>query len=85
MIRQEPPALQAAKTSYDQARLVAGELRMRPLLAHYRLGRGELLVTMGQRELARDDLSVARDLYRSMAMAFWVARAETALAQLEER
>jgi tetratricopeptide (TPR) repeat protein len=80
-MRQDPPAIQAAKTSYDQALVVAEELRMRPLLAHCHLGRGELLATMGQRELARDDLCTARDLYRSMAMTFWAARAQAALAQ----
>jgi hypothetical protein len=58
---------------------------MRPLLAHCHFGLGELLAGMGQRELARDDLCVARDLYQSMAMTFWVARVEAALARLEGR
>jgi class 3 adenylate cyclase/tetratricopeptide (TPR) repeat protein len=83
--RQDPPATQPAKTSYDQARLVAEELRMRPLQAHCHLGLGTLYAQTGQREQAHAELSAAIGLYRAMDMTFWLPQAEAALAQVEGR
>jgi class 3 adenylate cyclase/tetratricopeptide (TPR) repeat protein len=83
--RQDPPAIQAANTSYDQALVVAEELRMRPLLAHCHLGLGTLYAKTGQQEQARAELSAAIELYRAMEMTFWLPQAEAALAQVEGR
>jgi hypothetical protein len=59
---------------------LAGELGMRPLLAHCHLGLGTLCSKIGRREEARAELAAATELYRSMEMTFWLPRAEAALA-----
>ena len=48
-------------------------------------GLGTLYAKIGQREQARAELSSAIDLYRAMAMTFWLAQAEAALARVEGR
>jgi tetratricopeptide (TPR) repeat protein len=83
--RQEPPATGVAEASYRQALALAEELRMRPLQAHCRRGLGTLYATTGQREQARAELSLAIELYKAMAMTFWLPEAEAALAQMEGR
>ena len=40
--QQEPPAVEQAEAHYRQARAIASELGMRPLLAHCHLGLGTL-------------------------------------------
>jgi hypothetical protein len=42
-----------------------------------------LYAKVGHREQAYAVLSAAIDLYRTMAMTFWLPEAETALAQVE--
>jgi hypothetical protein len=49
------------------------------------LGRGTLYAKTGQREQTHAALSTAIDLYRAMAMTFWLPQAEAALAQVEDR
>ena len=56
---------------------------MRPLQAHCHFGLGTLYTKMGQREQACAALSTAIELYRAMAMTFWLPQAEAALAQVE--
>jgi hypothetical protein len=41
-----------------------------------------LYATLGQQEQARSELSAAIDLYRAMAMTFWLPETEAALAQV---
>jgi len=53
-----------------------------PLQAHCHLGLGTLYTRTGQREQACADLSTAIDLYRTMAMLFWLPEAEMVLAQV---
>ena len=72
-----------ATAYYQQALVLAEELSMRPLQAHCHLGLGTLYIKTGQREQARAELSAAIDLYRAMAMLFWLPQAEVALAQVE--
>jgi hypothetical protein len=55
---------------------------MRPLVAHCHLGLGRLYRTLDKSEQARTELSTAVELYRAMAMTFWLAQAEAALAQV---
>jgi hypothetical protein len=55
---------------------------MQPLLAHCRLGLGTLSAKVGRREEACSELSAAIGLYRTMNMAFWLAKAQGALAKL---
>jgi Flp pilus assembly protein TadD len=55
---------------------------MRPLTAHCHRGLGAPYAKMGRREQARTELSTAIELYRAMAMTFWLPQAEAALARL---
>jgi hypothetical protein len=58
---------------------------MRPLQAHCHRGLGTLYAKIGQQEPACRELSTAIELYRAMAMTFWLPQAEAALAQMEGR
>jgi hypothetical protein len=44
-----------------------------------------LYAKIGRREHAHTELSTAIDLYRAMAMTFWLLQAEAALARVEGR
>jgi hypothetical protein len=81
----EPPAIEQAEISHQQAQVLANELRRRPLRAHCHLGVGKLYSKVGHSEQAHAELPAAIDLYRAMAMTFWLPQAETALAQVEGR
>jgi tetratricopeptide (TPR) repeat protein len=78
--RRDPPEKELAAVSYQQALALAETLHMRPLQAHCHHGLGTLYATIGQREPARAELAIAIDLYRAMAMTFWLTQAEAALA-----
>jgi tetratricopeptide (TPR) repeat protein len=67
----------------EQALALAEELGMRPLQAHCHRGLGTLYSMTGQREQARAELFTAIEMYRDMAMTFWLPETETALAQME--
>ena len=58
---------------------------MRPLQAHCHRGLGTLYATIGQQEQARTALSTAVEMYRDMAMTFWLPETEAALTQVEGR
>jgi len=77
----DPPDVETAEGHYRQALALAGELGMRPLLAHCHLGLGALYSKVGRREEARTELSAAIELYRSMDMTFWLPQAEAELAK----
>jgi hypothetical protein len=53
---------------------------MRPLAAHCHLGLGMLCRQIGRDEPAQGELATAAEMYRAMAMRFWLARAEAVLA-----
>ena len=55
---------------------------MRPLQAYCHLGLGTLYTQVNQPEQARAELSTAIEMYRAMAMTFWLPRAEAALASV---
>jgi tetratricopeptide (TPR) repeat protein len=76
----DPPDLETAEGHYRQAMALAGELGMRPLLAHCHLGLGTLYSKVSRREEARAELAAAIDLFRAMEMTFWLPRAEAELA-----
>jgi class 3 adenylate cyclase len=80
--RRDRPDIEGAAASYRQAIALAEELGMRPLLAHCKLGLGTLHAEIGRREEARSELSAAIELYRSMNMAFWLPKAQSALAKV---
>jgi class 3 adenylate cyclase/tetratricopeptide (TPR) repeat protein len=74
-----------AQASYRQALALAEPLGMRPLQTHCHRSLGTLYAMTGQREQARAELSTAIDMYRAMAMTFWLPETEAALAQVEGR
>jgi predicted ATPase/class 3 adenylate cyclase len=83
--RRDPPEVEEAERHYRQALALAETLGMRPLVAHCHRGLGTLYAAMGRRAEGRAELNAAIDLYRAMAMTFWLPEAEAALAQVEGR
>jgi tetratricopeptide (TPR) repeat protein len=81
----DPPERESAAAHYRQARALAEELGMRPLVAHCHRGLGLLYATTGQREQAHTELSTAIAMYHTMDMTFWLPETEAALAQVEGR
>jgi hypothetical protein len=79
----EPSAWAHAATHDRQALVLAEELGMRPLQAHWHRGLGMLYATIGQREQARAALATPIATYQSMAMTFWLPETEAALAQVD--
>jgi tetratricopeptide (TPR) repeat protein len=77
-----PPAVNEAERHYRQALALAEALGMRPLQAHCHLGLGTLYAKIGQPEQADAELAAAIELYRAMAMTFWLPQAEAAMASL---
>jgi predicted ATPase/DNA-binding winged helix-turn-helix (wHTH) protein len=80
----DPPDVAPAEAYYQQALGMAEELGMRPLQAHCHRGLGTLYATTGRRQQARAALSTATEMYRAMAMSWWLPQAEAALAQVEQ-
>jgi tetratricopeptide (TPR) repeat protein len=83
--RRDPPEVELAEVSYQQALALAEELGMRPLQAHGHRGLGTLYAKIRRLEQAQAELSAAIALYRAMDMTFWLPQAEAALAQVEGR
>ena len=69
-----------AEDSYREALALAQDLGMRPLQAHCYFGLGQVHAQCGKAPLAQSELHAATELYRTMSMSFWVAKAEIALA-----
>jgi class 3 adenylate cyclase/tetratricopeptide (TPR) repeat protein len=65
---------------YREALALAGELGMRPLVAHCHQGLGKLYRRTGQRDQAHEHLTTATAVYREMDMRFWVEKAEVETA-----
>ena len=64
-----------AEGYYREALALAGELGMRPLVAHCHLGLGKLYRRTGKREQAQEHLTTATTMYREMDMRFWLEQA----------
>jgi class 3 adenylate cyclase/tetratricopeptide (TPR) repeat protein len=60
--------------AYLAALSLAGDLRMRPLVAHCHLGLGKLY-RRDKREQAREHLATATTMYREMEMTYWLEMA----------
>src|SRR5262249_11361167 len=60
-----------AEPSYRGALALAGELGMRPLVAHCHLGLGKLYRRTDKREQAQEHLTTATTMYREMGMTYW--------------
>jgi len=61
---------------YREAQVLAEPRGMRPLVAHCHLGLGKLYQRTGQREQARNHLTIATTMYGEMGMAYWLEQAE---------
>jgi hypothetical protein len=68
-----------AESCYREALALAGELGMRPLVAHCHLGLGKLHQRTGKREQAHEHLTAATTMYREMGRTYWLAQAEAEL------
>jgi hypothetical protein len=66
-----------------EALALAGELGMRPLVAHCHLGLGKLSRRTDRREQAREHLTTATTMYREMGMTYWLDRATAELKALD--
>ena len=74
---------EAAASYYARAFALAEALGMRPLQAHCHRGLGLLYAATGRREQARAELATAVEMYRGMAMTFWLPETEATLAQVD--
>jgi hypothetical protein len=61
-VRRQPPERALAEAYYQQARVLAEELGMRPLQAHCHRGLGTLSAQEDQREQTRAALSTAIEM-----------------------
>jgi tetratricopeptide (TPR) repeat protein len=77
-----PPKTQQAESYYRHASKMSLELGMRPLQAHCHLGLGKTYATVGAVDQARPEMAAAIDLYRSMEMNLWLARANAAVRSI---
>ncbi len=81
-MQRDPPDNERAEALYKQALTLAEDLGMRPLMAYCHFGLGTLSRQMGRLAQARVEMSAAVELFRAMAMPFWLTRAEASLAQM---
>jgi tetratricopeptide (TPR) repeat protein len=78
-LHHDAPEVDEAAAYYRQALALADALGMRPLQAHCHRGLGALYSLTGQAAQAHAALSTAIEMYRDMAMTFWLPQAETML------
>jgi tetratricopeptide (TPR) repeat protein len=71
-----------AEELYGEGLTLAGELGMRPLLAHSHLGLSKLHRRTGKPQQAQEHLTTAKKMYREMDMGFWLAQVEAELKAL---
>jgi class 3 adenylate cyclase/tetratricopeptide (TPR) repeat protein len=76
-----PPGEEVAQRHYRQALALAGELGMRPLVAHCHLGLGKLYRRVGKRDQAQEHLATAATMYGEMDMRFWLEQAEAEMGE----
>jgi sugar phosphate isomerase/epimerase len=79
--RRSPPEVAGADEHYGHALALAGELGMRPLVAHCHFGLGKLYGRTGDGVKAQEHLITAATMYREMDMGFYLAQAEAALTE----
>ena len=73
------PDVLDAEEHFRQAIVLAGQLGMRPLVAHCHLGLGELYRRAGKGQQAEEHLTTAVTMFREMDMRFWLEKAEAAM------
>jgi class 3 adenylate cyclase/tetratricopeptide (TPR) repeat protein len=77
--RRDHPALEKPGNYYDKALALAGELGMRPLVAHCHFHLGKLSRETGRGEQAQEHLTTAMTMYREMDMRFWLDQAQATM------
>jgi class 3 adenylate cyclase/tetratricopeptide (TPR) repeat protein len=80
--RLDQPALEKPGSYYDKALDLAGELGMRPLVAHCHFHLGKLSQETGRGEQAQEHLTTAMTMYREMEMRFWMDLAGATMRRL---
>jgi tetratricopeptide (TPR) repeat protein len=79
----DPPAVETAAGHHREALALAGELGMRPLVAHCHFQLGKVYRKADQQqEQAREHLTTATTMYREMDMRFWLDQAEADMRAL---
>jgi class 3 adenylate cyclase/tetratricopeptide (TPR) repeat protein len=73
---------ESGEAHYRKALALAQPRGMRPLTAHCHLGLGRLYRRTGQREQARECLTIATTMYREMTMTYWLEKAGEEMRQL---
>jgi hypothetical protein len=63
--------------------MIAGDLGMRPLVAHCHLGLGKLYRRAGRRHETQEHLAIAMTMYPQMGVTYWLEKAETAMKELQ--
>jgi len=81
----ERPDVESAEDAYRRAVALAGELGMRPLVAHCHLGLGTLYRGADKPQRALEHLTGAIEMFRDMDMSWWLRNAERGKALLAER
>ena len=81
-LKSDPLDTERAAQYFRDARALADELRMRPLVAHCDFGLARLSLRTGRRREAREAITAAVAMYRDMAMPFWLPEAEAVLREL---
>ena len=77
----DPPSVEGAEGYYREALALAGELGMRPLVAHCHFHLGTLFLKVDERVQAREHLTRATTMYREMDMRVWLDQAEAEMRQ----
>src|SRR5262249_41451196 len=72
----ERPDVDSAEDAYRQAVALAGELEMRPLVAHCQLGLGTLYRGVDKPQRALEHLIAAIEMFRDLGMSWWLKKAE---------
>ncbi len=72
----------SAGRHYADSLALAEELGMRPLVAHCHLGLGTLCRRIGERQQAKEHLTLALTMYREMGIRFWPEEAEAEMREL---
>jgi len=72
-----------AQGCYRKALELAGQLGMRPLVAHCHLGLAKLGRQTGDQAKAAEHMTTAATMYRQMGMNFWLEKADAELGGIE--
>jgi hypothetical protein len=81
VLKSEPLEAEKAGEHFRDARVLAEELRMRPVAAHCAFGLARLYQRAGRRDEAREQITTAVTMYREMDMQLWLPEAEAAMRE----